>query len=242
MMDHYIMDVFKDKRLVVIGHRGAAGYVTENTLKSIKKAMDIGVDIIEVDVRETKDGKIILLHDDNFKRLAGVDIRAKDLAYSDILNKIYFNGEKVPLLTDALNLIDGKVGLFIEIKEPETTKEVIKLVKENNAIDWVGIVSFFDEAISIVKKMEPKIPTGLIYFRPPGRIFDAKKLNANIVLPRYNLATEKANKVAHRLKLFVVTWTVNDIDLARRVIANGVDGIASDYPDKIVKLRDKEFS
>lgn len=226
----------------MIGHRGAAGYVTENTLRSVKKAMDMGVDIIEVDVRGTRDKEIILLHDDNFKRVAGINVKAKDLDYKDILKRINLDGEKVPLLTDVLNLINGKVGLFIEIKEPETTKTVIKIIKDNNAVDWVGIVSFFDDALTMVKNLEPKIPTGLIYFRPPGRIFDAKKLKADIVLPRYNLATRKANELAHRLKLFVITWTINDTNLARRVISNGVDGIASDYPDKIIKLRNEEFS
>ncbi len=241
MEEHYIIKKLRTERLVVIGHRGAAGYEVENTLRSIERAIDIGVDIVEVDVRSTKDGKIILLHDDNFKRLAGLDLKARELSYSEILHKVDLNGEKVPLLDEAIELIDGKVGLFIEIKEPDTTRKVIDIIRERNAEDWVGIVSFFDEALITAKKILPKIPTGLIYFKPPGRIFDAKKIKANIVLPRYNLATEKANSTAHRLKLFVITWTVNDISLAQKLIARGVDGIASDFPDKILSLKSKIF-
>ncbi len=239
MRENLILEALNREKFIVIGHRGAAGYEIENTLKSIKRAISIGVDVIEVDVRATRDGKIILLHDDNFKRIAGLDSKARDLSYEEILNRVNLGDEKIPLLEDALGEVAGKVGLFIEIKEPDTVKQVIEIVKEHEAVNWVGIVSFFDDAISMARKLEPTIPTGLIYFRPPGRIFDAKKLGARIVLPRFNLATEKANKMAHKLKLFVITWTVNDVNLAKRVIKNGVDGIASDCPDKIIRLRNE---
>ena len=87
------------------------------------------------------------------------------------------------------------------------------------------------------RKLLPDIITGLIYARPPGRIFEAKKLGANIVLPRYTIATKKANSLAHKLGLYVVAWTVNDIKVANRLIQSKIDAIATDYPDKLIKLR-----
>ena len=131
----------------------------------------------------------------------------------------------------------GRVGLFIEIKEPETTDRVVELVVKHGMAGDVAIISFYDEALKRVKELRPEITTGLIYFKPPGRIFDAKKLGASIALPRYNIASEKANRLAHRLGLKVVVWTVNDEELAREMVRRGVDGIASDYPDMLIGLR-----
>ena len=233
-----IIEALERKPFAVIGHRGAAGLEPENTIRSIKRALEIGVDIIEVDVRGTRDGRLILLHDEDFSRLANVSYKARELSLSEIRDRIRIMGEKVATLDDALTVIDGVAGLFIEIKEPDTTDVVLDTLNAYGATNWTAIVSFHDEALLRAKKRNPNIITGLIYFKPPGRIFDAKKLQAEIVIPRYNLATEKANKLAHKLGFYVVTWTVNDVSLAEKLVKAGVDGIASDYPDKMVAFRE----
>ncbi len=231
------MKALERRPFAIVGHRGAAGLEPENTIKSIKRALEIGVDIIEIDVRSTKDGALILLHDEDFKRLAGVKLKARDLLLNEIKEKITIKGEEVATLEDAISVINGKVGLFIEVKEPETTLKIIDLIKAYNATSWIAIISFFDEALITARKLLPDIITGLIYARPPGRIFEAKKLGANIVLPRYTIATKKANSLAHKLGLYVVAWTVNDIKVANRLIQSKIDAIATDYPDKLIKLR-----
>ena len=234
-----VLSFLETKPFAIIGHRGAAGLAPENTLTAIKKAIEIGVDVVEIDVRMTKDGEIILLHDEDFSRVAGVKIKPRDYSLRELREKIRIGEDTVASLDDAISLIDGRVGLFIEIKDVNATNKVVEKVIRENAVEWIAIISFYDEVLEIIKRRATRIVTGLIYAKPPGRIFDAKKLGAKIVLPRYSIATKKANDISHKLGLKVVAWTINDVITARRVLENGVDGIASDYPDRMIALREE---
>jgi glycerophosphoryl diester phosphodiesterase len=235
-----IVERLDQKPFAVIGHRGAAGRRPENTLSALEYAISVGADIVEVDVRRTRDDKLVVFHDEDFKRLFGINARVREVDYKWIMENIRFsNGETIPLLEDALETVKDRVGLFIEIKEPDTTLAVIRLVEKYGMISDIAIISFYEEALLEAKKYLPRIITGLIYFKPPGRIFDAKRLKASIVLPRYNIATKKANDLAHRLGLKIVVWTVNSVELVYEMLRRGVDGIASDYPDMLIEVRNK---
>ncbi len=234
-----ILEALSRRPFSVVGHRGAAGVKPENTLASLEYAVENGADVVEVDVRATKDGKLILLHDESFERLVGLPLKARDLEYKWILENIRIGGERIASLEDALRHIGDKVYMFIEIKEPDITVDAIELVRRYGLINRVAFISFYDEVLSTVKTVEPRIVTGLIYFKPPGRIFDAKRLGARIVLPYYRIASSKANATAHKLGLKVVVWTVNDLEVARQMINRGADAIASDYPDMMARFRDE---
>jgi glycerophosphoryl diester phosphodiesterase len=232
-----IIEKLAVKPFSVIGHRGAAGRAPENTLKSVNYAISVGVDIVEVDVRATKRGELVVFHDPDFKRLVGVDISVRSVDYEWVKNNILISGESVPLLEEVLEVVKGKVGLFIEIKEPDTTTRVIELVRSYGVIDQVAIISFYDEALVTAKRVEPRVVTGLIYAQPPGRVLDAVKIGAKIVLPHYRIISEKSTNFAHKYGLKVVTWTINNREDALRALKVGVDGIATDLPDELVKLR-----
>jgi len=232
-----ILERLSIKPFSIIGHRGAAGRLPENTLKSINYAINVGVDIVEVDVRATRDNVLVVFHDADFKRLADVDVPVRSVEYSWIKSSILINGEHVPLLEEVIDVVKDKVGLFIEIKEPDTTKGVIELVRSSGIIEQVAIISFYDEALITAKRLEPRIVTGLIYAQPPGRVLDAFKLGAKIVLPQYKIASEKSINLAHKYNLRVVAWTINSRVEALRLVRAGVDGIATDLPDELLKLR-----
>ncbi len=231
-----ILSALSKKPFAVVGHRGAAGLALENTLTAVQKALELGVEIVEVDLHRTKDGVLILFHDDNLKRIAGRDDKISNVTYG-VLKQVDLNGDYIPTLEEAIELIDGKAGLYVDVKDPATVKDALKLIEEKNADSWVAIISFYDDVLTMVKTLNKDVVTGLIYFKPPGRIFDAKKLGAEIVLPKWNIATEKANRTAHKLKLKVSTWTVNDTSVAIKLAKRGADGIASDFPDKLKKLQ-----
>jgi glycerophosphoryl diester phosphodiesterase len=232
-----ILERLSIKPFSIIGHRGAAGRLPENTLKSINYAINVGVDIVEVDVRATRDNVLVVFHDADFKRLADVDVPVRSVEYSWIKSSILINGEHIPLLEEVINVVKDKVGLFIEIKEPDTTKGVIELVRSSGILEQVAIISFYDEALITAKRLEPRIVTGLIYAQPPGRVIDAVKLGAKIVLPQYKIASEKSINLAHKYNLRVVAWTINSRVEALRLVRAGVDGLATDLPDELVKFR-----
>ncbi len=234
-----IVERFNVKPFAVIGHRGAARRKPENTIAAFDYGIKAGADIVECDVRRTKDGKLIILHDDNFKRVAGVDVAPKDVDYGYIKGNIRVDGEPVPLLEEVIEFTRGKAGLAIEIKEPETTSDVVKIVERMGAVEQVAIISFYESALEEAKRMNEKLITGIIYMRPPGKIIEAKKIKAEVVLPMYRLATEKAVAFAHRLKLKVAVWTVDDEKTARKMFERKVDAMASDYPDMLVNFREK---
>ncbi len=232
-----IVERFSVRPFAIIGHRGAKGRKPENTLAAFKYGIESGADIVECDVRKTRDGKLIILHDDNFKRLAGIDISPREVDFSYIRENIRIEGEPVALLEEVIDVTKGKVGLAIEIKEPDTIDEVIRLVEEKEAVERVAIISFYEDALKRAKDLNKKLITGIIYLRPPGKIIEAKKMHAEVVLPMYRLATEKAVAFAHRLKLKVAVWTVNDEETAKEMFERKVDAMASDYPDLLVNFR-----
>ncbi len=235
-----ILEVLSKKPFAVVGHRGAKGECAENTLECIEYALNLGVDIVEVDVRKTKEGELILLHDETFKRVADIELSPRELTLPEIKERVRVFGKyKVPTLREVLELVRDRAGLFVEIKEPDTTEKVVKTVLEYGFPKLTAFISFHKEALERVKETDGKLVTGLIYSRPQSAIVEAKKIGAEIVLPKWMLATPKAVAFAHRLKLKVVAWVVNDEKRLERVLSAGVDAVATDHPSWLLSERDR---
>ncbi len=231
-----VLERLEAKPFAVIGHRGAAGLAPENSLEALRKAVEVGADIAEFDVQVTGDGVPVLSHDDVVVDDNGKRIGVRRASYSE-LARTTVRGARIPRLDELLAEALGRIALFLEIKHPQDTRLVVETVREAGAVEWVAIISFYDEAVLEAKKLEPGLPTGLIYYRPPGRLFDAKKLGCRIALPRYNLATAKAVALAKRLRLKTVAWTVNQEKWMLELWRRGVDGIATDYPDLAARVK-----
>ncbi len=233
-----IDELLQTKPFGVVAHRGGGQEATENTIEGIEYALKTKADIIEVDIRSTKDGELILLHDPDFIRVAGVDKSPKDLDLASIRENILIaDKEPIATLQEALEAVNGKTGMFLEIKEPETTERVLDLIEQYDARSWCAVISFYDEVIVKTKQRIPELTTGLVYSKPPGRIKEAADMGADFVLPHERLATIKANRFAHSLGLPVVAWTINEELAIAEAIRRGVDCVATDYPKKAVKLK-----
>lgn len=212
------------ERRFLVAHRGIPALELENTLQSIQKAIQLGADVVEVDLQRTKDGVFVLSHDDNLERVFGVNLEVSKSSLEELC-KVQKGAYRLARLEEALELVAGRVGMFLEIKQPEYAIDVLRVVQKLKATDWTAIISFYPEAVERVKG---KIVTGIVYAKPPGMIPEAKKLGCSLVLPKYTLATQKAVDFAHRLKLKVVAWTVNDTKKAEELFKRGVDGVATD--------------
>ena len=216
-----------------IGHRGARAYETENTLESYRKAIELGVNAVELDVRQSADEKLIISHDDNLKKVFGKDLRVS-LATLEELKQL--TAGRVPTLDEALLFIDGKVDkILVELKETGYEKKVLDLIMKESLGNRVIIVSFHEESLAHIRNLDSKIETGLIYskfrlkFRNPLQA--AIKLNARYLVPLYRLVHTRDIEKAHENNLKVIVWTINTKEEAREYIAKGVDGIATDKPD-----------
>lgn len=229
-----ILELLSVKPFAIIGHRGAAGLARENSLKALELAIRYGAEVAEFDVQTTRDGVPVASHDDIVLFDDGVRASIRSMDFNDVRSRSV-GGEPIATIEELVEHARGRIGLFLEIKNPEDTLTVANLVRRLNAVDWVAIISFYESTLTQLRGSG--IVTGLLYFKPPGKVLECVKLNCRIVLPRFNLATEKTIALAHKLRLKVVTWTVNDTKLVEELALRGVDGIATDYPDRVASIR-----
>jgi glycerophosphoryl diester phosphodiesterase len=218
-----------------VGHRGAKAYAPENTLASFKKAIEIGVDAVELDIRETRDGKLVVMHDADVKRTTNGKGLVSDLTLDDIKG-FSVDGEKVPTLGEALNFLNGKVKVLIELKETGYESQVLAEVQCQGMEKKVIIISFHDEALKKIRAQNDTVETGLIYAKHSNPIKAALESKANYLLPLYRFTHTANVEKAHEKGLKVIVWTINTSEEAAEYAKKGVDGIASDKPDILKTL------
>jgi glycerophosphoryl diester phosphodiesterase len=217
--------------MLKIGHRGAKAYEPENTLLSFKKALELGVNAIELDVRRTKDGKIIVIHDAEVDRTTDGKGLVSELTLKEIKKLSTEKGEKIPTLEEALDFLDKKVKILIELKETGLEEDVLSLINEKGLKNNVIIVSFLEEALRKVREIDDKVEIGLIYVKHKNPIKSALELKANYILPIYRFTYAIDVQKAHENGLKVIVWTINKQEEVIEYARKGVDGIASDRPD-----------
>lgn len=212
-----------------VGHRGARGYETENTLTSFQKAIKLGANAIELDVRATADGVPVVFHDEDLKRVFGIETALNTCNFKTLQN--ITNG-KIPSLQEALAFIGSKVlKIVIELKEVGIEDSVLDVAKKLNMSKRVIIASFHEEAVRAVRVLDSSIETGLIYAKHKNPVAAALELKAQYLIALYKLTHTKNIESAHKHGLKIIVWTINTKEEADAFKAKGVDGIASDIPD-----------
>lgn len=215
--------------LLKIGHRGAKAYKTENTIESFSKAIELGANAIEFDVRRSKDAQLIISHDDNLGKVYGKDVPVNEATLRELKQ---LTDNRIATLEEGLRFIGGKVEkILVELKEAGYEKDVLDLITKENLRERVIVVSFLEEALSRVRDLDTTIETGLIYTKPKKPIETAVKLNAQYLVALYRFTHRRDIAKAHKSNLKVIVWTVNTKKDAQEYVAKDVDGIASDKPD-----------
>jgi len=206
-----------------VGHRGARAYEIENTLASFKRAIELGVNAIEFDMRITRDKKLVIIHDETLKKVFGHDIHVNQSSLSELRR---LTGGAIPTFEEALEFINDKVSrVLAEIKEEGYEGEVLKGIRKQGLHDRVIIVSFHEQALSRIRELDGSIETGLIYTRHKTPIPAALGLNAQYLLPLYRFVHTRDIVKAHAGGLKVIVWTINTREEAMAYnfqVANGV--------------------
>ena len=214
--------------LLKIGHRGAKTYEIENTLESFKKAIELGANAVELDVRISGDGMLIISHDDNLKKVYGMDVRINEATLAKLKE---LTGDRIATLEEVLHFIDGNVEkILVELKESGYEEKVLEVIKKQELLDKVIIVSFHEEALARVRNFDGEIETGLVYAKIKKPIETAIKLNAQYLIPLYRFVHRRDVAKAHKSNLKVIVWTINTKEEAGLYMAKDVDGIATDKP------------
>jgi len=215
--------------LLKVGHRGAKAYEIENTLESFRKAIELGANAIELDVRTSRDGELILSHDDNLQKIYGKDVHISGSALEELKQ---LTGNRIATLEEALRFIGRKVEkILIELKEAGYERKVLEVIRKEDLGDRVIIVSFREEVLAQVRDLDKIIETGFIYTKYKKPIDTALKLNAQYLVPLYRFVHRRNIAKAHKSNLKVIVWTINRKEEASEYIAKDVDGIATDKPD-----------
>ncbi|MGA1821817.1 MAG: glycerophosphodiester phosphodiesterase [Thermoplasmatota archaeon] len=224
-----------------IGHRGAAGYEPENTLRSFERAVEMDVDMIELDVQICATGEIVVIHDRSVDRVTEGEGRVKDLSLQEIRDLDAGKGERIPLLSEVLDLVSGRAGLNIELKSKGTPEPVNDLLHRNiGRKGWRKeqfLVSSFHPGVLLdFSRICGGIRTAvLIENMPYGAEEFGSMIGSYSVNPNHRYLREDFVGSTHDLGMKVIPWTVDDPDDIRRMIDLGADGIISNYPDRVPK-------
>ena len=238
------------RRPILVGHRGAAGLAPENTLASFSRALELGVDAVELDVRRTADGHLVVIHDATVDRTTeGVGVVA-DMSLEDIRRLdagswygIEYAGQRVPVPREALDLICPSALCCVELKEPGLAARVTAEIREAGAAERVLLLSFDASYGSALKSVAPNLPFVLlgapsaeeVASDPAAWVERAAASKAVALSLQYRGISPVLVQEARKARVEVWAWTVNEADDMRRLAANGVDGIASDRPDVLVR-------
>ena len=229
----------KNNTFLNIGHRGAMGHETENTLASIQKALDLNVDMIEIDVFKISSGEIVVFHDEEIDRLTNGSGAIESLNLNAIKNLTVKGNHKIPLLIEVLDVIDHKVPVNIELKGPGTSEGVLEII--NSYIENRGwslndflISSFNWEELKDMRTINKDIEIAVLTeANPLDAIAIAEELDAVAINPNYiSLTKGNVSKIRnHGFKIY--TWTVNDAEQISKMKSLGVDGIFTNYPERV---------
>ena len=236
---------------VRIAHRGAsgAGLAPENTLAAFERAIEIGVDAVELDVRSTRDGALVVLHDPLLDRTTDREGPVHELTLAQVREAdaggwfgLRFAGEKVPTLAEALDLLRRRALAVIEIKADHLAEAVLRVVDDLVVADQVVIQSFSSETLRRVKAIDGAAPAGLLVgnlptspsrIRARRMVREVLSLGANILNIWHTTLTPAFYEEARKRGLTVWTWTVDEEVVLRDVVQMGVQGIATNHPDRL---------
>ena len=233
----------------ITAHRGGAWKAPENTISALQYTIDSGADYAEIDVQETKDSELILLHDDSLKRTAGVkknvwDMTLKQIEKLDAGASFHkkFRGEKIPEFTEVLKFCKGRLDLNIEIKYNGKNKgivnKVVRAIKENHFEDHCVVTSMNYQFLKQIKKIAPEIRTGYIMTMTYGGVQGMEA--ADFFSVKHTYVDEKFVTQAHALGKEVHVWTVNYKGDAKRMLDIGADNIITDDPIMVRKVQNRE--
>jgi glycerophosphoryl diester phosphodiesterase len=242
-------------RARVIAHRGFSGVAPENTMAAFRKAIDVGADMFELDVLLSKDGQVVVIHDDTLDRTTNgeglvsehslEELRALDAgSWFDP----EFAGEAIPTLKETLELARGHILVNIEIKTEAVTDrarggivdKTLGLVRRLDMMDQIVISSFDPRALAYARELEPGVKTASLFNAELQEGLSPEEVMAEVTSNGFNLSRKQVDasiiEACHRLERPVAVYTVNEVDEMERVLDLGVDAIFTDQPDRLLEV------
>ena len=230
----------RDRPVLVIAHRGASAAAPQNTLAAFRLAVEQGADLVELDVQESADGEVLVVHDSDLMNVAGVSMQiwsapAARLRSVDVGSRAgpRFAGERVPTLAEALAVCKGRSGVLIELKSyghNQRLEERVVSIVEASGMEKQCLYMSMDHTVAWkLKHLRPNWRVGVLVAKAVG---DVRKLGADFLAVEARMATPRFVRRAHRAGQQVYVWTVNDPAWMLSAMSRGADGLITDVPDE----------
>ncbi|WP_242273465.1 glycerophosphoryl diester phosphodiesterase membrane domain-containing protein [Bacillus cereus group sp. BfR-BA-01310] len=240
------------KEPIIMAHRGYISKGVENTKEAVQGAIDAKADYAEIDVLQTKDGELAVIHDLKLKRLANANVHVSDLTMDELrrltLSQDGFSGQ-ISTLDEIIKLAKGKIKLNIEVKlhggEKDFVNKVLKTIKDNDFEKQCVIQTLHYPLIKEFKRANPDIKVGYILYASRANL---KNVKADFYVAEEYMLNKKLVKEARKLNKPIYVWTVNDMESLKAYYKLNVDGIITDYPEdaretiKMLKEQEAEES
>lgn len=229
-------------RFQIVGHRGAPRQAPENTLLSFKRAMDIGVDWIEFDLHKSKDGVLVVIHDDTVDRTANGKGKVRDMTFEELQGLDAGDGQRIPSLAQVIALAKGKVGMDMEIKERGIEEDVVDAILRSDIKPRCMVSSFFYDSIRKVKDMDSGIMTAAIMDKmpeDPRKCLDILVLDVKVdaVMLSKKIATLPFVGQIRRQGLKVGIWNADTPGEIEKYASMDPYYLCSNYPERLVEFR-----
>ncbi len=224
----------------MIAHRGDPSTALENSMEAIHHALSYPADMIEIDIRKSRDNMLYVMHDKTTLRTAGKNIDIEKSASDAIARVKLKNGEHVPTLADVVNIITGKAGLNLEIKSDGAGLLIAKYLASSDYHGYVLVSSFKESELLAVRRVLPALPTSMIFdvFHSHD-VLSYSARGYKIISLRKMTISEKLVESCHEQGIQVYVWTVDDEEDMKKMISCKVDGIYSNKPGKLKSLIEK---
>ena len=227
-----------DAAFMVFGHRGAAGLEPENTLRSFKRASTLGVDAVELDVR-LKNERLLVIHDDTVNRCTNGAGAIALLDLAQIRNLDAGKGEKIPFLEEVFQHIPESVAINIEVKSTQAIEQTAIAIAEVIAkfpLVQVLVSSFQHESLECFRRHDQKTKVAPLYHKAHNDMLaTAKNLDAWSLNISRNMVSQKLIKTIQNAGYKTYVWTVNKPEEAKQFRDWGVDGVITDFPDRLIE-------
>ena len=240
------------RKPLVIAHRGDSAHRPENTLASFASALELGAELVELDVQLTRDGQVVVIHDETLERTTTgrglvrehtlAEIRALSAGYPERFGRD-FAGERVPTLAEVLGLLRGRARALIEIKHEAVTENddgiealtVAEVLRAGQAGE-VAFLSFSRRALLRCRKHAPEVPRGHIFYRATADeiLEGAAEAATDLVMPEKGMLTAELVARLQAARLRVATWVVDDVEELRALRPYGLFGVGSNRPGVLI--------
>jgi glycerophosphoryl diester phosphodiesterase len=238
---------------LIIAHRGDSAHRPENTLVSFKSALDLGADLLELDVQLSKDGQVVVIHDGSVDRTTDGTGRVADMTFAELrkLSAGYperfgdkYASERIPTLAEALTLARGRAKVMIEIKKESVTDaeddgieaKTIAGVREARIDKDVLLISFERRALRRCQRLAPEMRRGHLFHRatPDEVIAAAREVETDLVMPEKGMLSEDLTQAAHKAGIKVATWVVDDVEELKDLARFDLFGVGSNRPGALL--------